>query len=214
MMMGVYIREAVHGTHSLTHDPGDHSMKRLSVFVLFAMFTTMALAPPSRAQFGSVIMPDSSIEASMILNETGAAQAIEADETVNLTLSNPGGGAILGIVAPTAGYVLAIGTLEVHSVIFGSGLYEASIGLSRDCDASSSKVQTHNPIVINLTMGPTGLNTVSAVSLSFIFTVSAGDHTFCITGLTTTPTAEGVGHMENMHLALFFTPTAYGVVDH
>ena len=184
-------------------------MNRLSVFVLFAQITTMALAPPARAQRDdSVILPADAIDATEILNETGAAQSDE-DETVVLRLSDPVGVASSTIDAPTAGYVLVLGTLQLHVVSSATGRYEAEIGVSDDCDASPS----HSHSILIQVPIPPAEEVILPVSPLRIFPVSAGDQTFCIVGHTNTPEGEGAGQLERMTLSLFFTPTAYGVVD-
>ena len=153
-------------------------------------------------------MPDNSIDAPMILNETGAAQS-DDDETVVLRLSDPAGVASSTIDVPTAGYVLALGTLQLHVVSSATGRYEAELGVSDDCDASPS--HSHS-LLIHVHIPP-GEEVIHPVSTQRIFPVSAGDQTFCNVGHTSTPEGEGVGQVERMTLSLFFTPTAYGDVD-
>jgi len=62
-------------------------MKRLSIFVLFAMFTMFALAPPASAQDDSTILPEGTVNATEILNETGAAQNLDSPEEIALPSS-------------------------------------------------------------------------------------------------------------------------------
>ena len=189
-------------------------MKRLSVIALFALLTTMALPPPARAQFGSVIMPDSSIDATMILNETGAAQSLNADGA-NLQYLTWAVVDESTINAPTAGYVLAIGYGTAYALTTNSGeLIDMEIGVSDDCDASPSPA---NILPVHITRPITATRRAHIpFSMQKIFPVSAGDQTFCIVGqslfLYQAPSIEDIG-VENLSLSLLFIPSAYGPLD-
>ena len=109
MKMRVNIREAVQENHTLTHVTGEYRMKRLHVFVLFALFTMIALTPPASAQDDSTILPVDAVNATEILNEAGVAQALEASG-IALTVGVKQKIAEHTISVPTPGYVLAMST--------------------------------------------------------------------------------------------------------
>jgi len=188
-------------------------MKRLSGFALFALLTTMVLPPGARAQFGSVIMPDNSLDATMILDEAGAAQSLNADGA-NLQYLTWAVVDESTINAPTSGYVLAIASGTAFAFTHHSGeRIDMEIGVSDDCDASPSPDNIHSVHLQRLV--PNSSRRHIPFSMQKIFDVSAGDQTFCIVGVSLflyQDTHEDIG-VENLSLSLLFIPSAYGPLD-
>ncbi len=205
------IRKAVHENHTLTLETGGHTMKRLSVFVLFALLTTMALTPLAKAQDGNVILSPDAIDAMEIENETGATQSMaEGPVTLN---GGPVGLFVVvetgTIIAPTSGYVLAIGSGQLHLPNFFAQSIEAELGVSDDCDASVSSANTQT---VHIQLGNAEHETRIPFSTQRLYPVTAGAQTFCIVGKRLFPASE-LMDVERMSLTLQFIPTAYGTVE-
>ena len=192
-------------------------MKPLSVFVLFALCTTMALAPPARAQDDSVILPEGSIDATDIFDETGAAQSldpigvviVESESFVVVESST--------IINPTSGYVLTIGSGHLR-ILTPQEFLNIDLGVSDDCDAMSPPMTASIQYVsIRSQLG--GGASAFPFSTQRSYLVSAGAQTFCIVARSL-PANSGLNvcevgtcTVERLSLSLLFFPTAYGTVE-
>ena len=184
-------------------------MKRLSIFVLFALITTMALAPPTRAQDDAAILPTDAVNSNEILDEPGAAQGI------NLSVTTLGGGhevvASSIITPPVPGYVLVMVSGEITiGHVFGTRDV-VNIGVSDDCDASPDLDNDQSKHSITLEDDPSGfITTIFAAQKIFADFTMQIPRTFCcvankLNGITIS--------VDRITLSVLFIPTAYGAVQ-
>ena len=122
-------------------------MKRRSVFVLFAMITTMAFAPPARGQDDSTILPVGAVNATEILNEPGVTQGLGYFRFLQ-NGAGPEAIATSTITVPTAGYVLAIGSGDIGSFHQQGTRTVARVGVSSDCEGPTLDGDQSNHLYI------------------------------------------------------------------
>jgi hypothetical protein len=144
---------------------------------------------------GAAQLPGSSVSALEILNESGIASnySVVTEDLVGpyMTVTQS------GITLPSAGYVVAIGTVEVilQSV---SGLAEFAISMYDGSFVAPKYTQ-------NASSGAP-IQTVTIHETAYL---GAGFHTFY---LQVAPTL-GTWDVRTRTLTLFFIPTAYGIVN-
>ena len=191
-------------------------MKRLSVFVLFALSTTMALAPPAWAQDTNVILPGGSIDATERSDEPGTAQKLVAvgDSLTDVLAVQ----ATTSLTAPADGYVLAMasGTIiidcGVSQGIPPCGPNEVIFAVTDDCDATPT--EHLQEVRISIPPIPESGIGVFPMSTQRVYPVIAGAMTFCIVGGLEVPSdVPLVLSTKNLSLSVMYLPTAYGMVD-
>ncbi len=153
----------------------------------------------------SVVLPNSAVSSNEMANEPGVASTFFEDVT-GLTTS-PISVAFRTITAPTSGYVFATAAISLfqdHDNTSGSTSTYCSI-------SDTSNTQLDDGIVHARITGaaPTGSYGIP-ISLTRIFPVGAGQHTFYIVCEQGSSGSVGV---DNRHLDLLFISTAYGAVS-
>lgn len=157
----------------------------------------------------SVQLPSDAVSSTEILNEAGAAQSVD-DNNTDLT----GGDTVdilesSTITAPSSGYVLVIGSGRIRAIHANGTLDNAGIGVSADCTDGTPTLPPAQDNDFRIpSSAPTG-DWYVPFSAQHIFEVSAGSNTFCILA----EEFGGTVQTADESLSLVFIPTAYGTVD-
>lgn len=155
--------------------------------------------PPQDA---SVVLPQNAISAHELMDEPGASGAFR-EETIWFD-DDPVTLASATIQCPAPGYVLAMGTASIRSVV-----YHAAGGfVGIEATTQANPTPPADALFVQFSGDTPGITTTCPVSLQKVFPVSAGLKTFHLRGW--------VGFGDNnprsveSGLTLLFIPTAYG----
>lgn len=150
----------------------------------------------------SVQLPNDAISATEILDEPGTASAgddalLDLDGTIQSLLART-------ITVPAAGYVLAMGSVQVNTPHVNGAQSFATFGVSN----AFGTLPTHQDFALAIPdVAPTG-NYSTPVTVQSLFTVGPGANTFYLMG----DLSAGSMSVTDRQLTLIFVPTAYGTV--
>jgi hypothetical protein len=153
----------------------------------------------------AVVLPSESVGSDEILDEPGVAN-IQASSETSMTTGSVKTVASRTIVAPSSGYVFAVGTAQLKVYNYDSGSDRFWFGISDQINAWSGAVQEtyiELPGVL-----PGGWYYYQAMAQG-LFPVSSGTHTFHLNVLE----EYGEGWVSARQLTLMYFPTAHGSVD-
>jgi len=171
--------------------------------------TGLSLAPHVRAQEGSVILPEGSIDSVDIFDEAGAAQTLHPFASVTTA------GAVMvesTINAASSGYVLALVSGQFAAIdnnMLPLLVNELRYGLSSNCAAPN----LNETALRRQPFGGSGSFIFEhPIATQHLFQVTPGPKTICLIARVV-----GAGlvafDIRSMTLTLIFIPTAYGTVD-
>ena len=151
----------------------------------------------------SVALPPNAVDQFEILGEPGVASAT-LETSVSLT-SDPTVVMSRTISAPSAGYVLVIGTVQTAMTHTNGVLSSVDIAVSDD----SAVIPPNQDVAFTLPNGaPSGTYHVP-VTVQGLFEVTQGSHTFYLLGEEYSATTASC---MDAQLSLLFVPTGYGTV--
>jgi hypothetical protein len=151
----------------------------------------------------AVILPNDAIGRAEIFDEPGVASiksssAVTLDGTVQTLLTRD-------ITVPTAGFVLAIGTVEAVITHSTGTASNAQFGVSE-----TTGFPLNQDLDLNLPVGAPSGTYQFPVTVHGLFSVTAGANTINFLGQKTV-TSPNVS-VNDLQLTLLFVPTAYGII--
>jgi len=152
----------------------------------------------------SVVMPGNAVYDGEILDEPGVAAALSGS---SVAVSSTGAAVLVRtLTAPTAGYVLAVATvdMQINHTVGVSNFSSCGISLS------STSIPSDGDQSVQVALGAAAGVYNHAISMNRIFSVAAGSDTYYVTCVK--PSAASVSAWDR-HLDLVFIPTAYGAVS-